>query len=261
MAHRSVRWSRLIPITALLVVTTGVAASPIRDAWLPLVSNPLGFWNNTTPTPTAKGSTPPIASAGIRRDNAELEAPFVMAPDRMQFLVTSPRTARAANSVSKDREEKEQATDATAAYSSTSSPSRRGRNTRGGGSGGGGDFVGGGGLNGSRASPSIGSPRSYPKTNARVGGGSSNGNGRPSSPGSGGGSAAAPAPPAAGGVFNDHMSGMPDLTGKGDKDKNGPGNDKGKGPNLASSPEPSSLMLFATGLAAAAGAVRRRLRR
>jgi hypothetical protein len=247
----------------LLVITTGVAASPIRDAWLPLVSNPLGFWNNTEPTPTAKGSQPLIVSSGIRRDNAELEAPFVMAPDRMQFLVTSPRTARAANGVSKDRDEKDRGTDSTAFSSSSSSSSRRGRNSRVSGSGGGGgDFVGGGGLNGGRASPSIGSPRSYPVTNTRVGGGNGNGNGRPSSPGSGGGgSSAAPAPPAAGGgIFSDHTSGMADLTGKGNN-KNGPGLDKGKGPNLASSPEPSSLMLFATGLAAAAGAVRRRLRR
>jgi hypothetical protein len=249
----------------LLVITTGVAASPIRDAWLPLVSNPLGFWNNTEPTPTAKGSQPLIASSGIRRDNAELEAPFIMAPDRMQFLVTSPRTARAANSVSKDREEKDRGMDATAFSTSSSSSSRRGRNSRVSRSGGGGgDFGGGGGLNGGRASPSIGSPRSYPVTNTRVGGGSgSSGGGRPASPGSGngGGSSAAPAPPAAGGgIFNDHTSGMADLTGKGDN-KNGPGLGKGKGPNLASSPEPSSLMLLATGLAAAAGAVRRRLRR
>ena len=84
MAHPAFRWSRLLPITALLVVTTGVAAAPIRQAWLPIVARPLGLNIGTMPT-AERSPCHCCVSETVRRDNVELEAPLTNAPDRLQL--------------------------------------------------------------------------------------------------------------------------------------------------------------------------------
>src|SRR5688572_7359971 len=157
MAHPAFRWSRLLPITALLVVTTGLAAAPIRQAWLPIVARPLGLTIGAMP----KASAPTLVTANetVRRDNAELAGPLTNAPDLQEVLARSTSSAEATASRADERRADAPAWTAGGAY-------RRGGNSAGrttvGSRSGSAGFGGSGGLLGSRASPSIGPPRSYP---------------------------------------------------------------------------------------------------
>lgn len=61
-------------------------------------------------------------------------------------------------------------------------------------------------------------------------------------------------------LFGEHKAGLKELTGS-VTTKNPPLDQAAYGPtNVAVTPEPSTLLLFGTGIAAAAGAIRRRLR-
>jgi hypothetical protein len=92
--------------------------------------------------------------------------------------------------------------------------------------------------------------------NGQVSSGGGNGGGAGIGSGSGGSGG-----PGGGGIFNEHRHGLPDLTGNGGGSFTNPGGGGGGiGPNVAANPEPSTIFLLGTGLIAAAGSVRRRLR-
>jgi hypothetical protein len=258
MAHPAFRWSRLLVITALLVITTGVAAAPFRDAWLPIVGRPLNLWNNGAikMPPTA---APLLVSRDLVTPQRMVDAPFIVAPDRLDY-----RVSRAGSSNS-GRDDSSPAY--SSSWSSQTASRNAGRRSRaysgngwGGGSGGGSgrfsdtSFARRSGSYNRDNSPTNAGSRSSGSSSAT--GSASNGGGGGGNRGPSGGNGGADD------LFTDHGKGLPDLSGSADSLLGNGGVAGGKnGPRLASSPEPSSILLFGTGIVAVAGALRRRMRR
>ena len=140
----------------------------------------------------------------------------------------------------------------TASLTPTSSRGRSRAGGSGGGPGGGGGVSGNGGNTATTASAPNG-----PKTDRPASGSPASGNGRGNSGGSGGGSGNGSGP-----VFNDHAPSVGDLVddtiaGLGDVAAPGVSGDVSPG-GLSHTPEPTSLLLMATGVAGVLAARRRR---
>jgi hypothetical protein len=261
MAYRPIKRVEVLTLTALLVITTGIAAAPVRNMLAPLVAHPLSQWLGRAP---AAASTVQPETQSARVDSSadiELSAPLIAAPPRLSYTVAS-----GGNGTTQSATESERAS-ASSSDSGERRETRRGDNSRFRGSRSAGAQYG----LGYGAMGRLDNPR---QTNQRVGGDSeSNRSTTQNASGSSG----------SGGVlgsdrkeskeskqvakeekstdlFGEHKAGMPEL--KGDhKVKNSPQSGKGiGGGTVAVNPEPSTLFLFGTGIVAAAGAIRRRLR-
>jgi hypothetical protein len=235
--------------TALVVVTAGIAATPLRKSLTPFVAKPLGSWaipigrpSGQPTAPTAYHSSPaPATPAG---DLTPLTEPrdYTLARNDSEIVPLGDVTEHGRGG-------------AAASSTETGGSWKLGPKARSWGFG--------------RAGTSGGLGRSGFGGAGSIGRGIGNGGSRLGSAGSesesGSGSAGSGAGGSQGGVgtvpiFGDHKSGLPELTGS---ISTGPGAgtvSAGK-TNLASNPEPSTMLLFGTGLASAAGALRRRLRR
>jgi hypothetical protein len=234
----------------------------MRNSLLPLIGRPFGIWNNA-PLPSVPA---PFVDAQLVTTTARLDvdSPLTTAPDRLGFVAAPTGATMAeraeyilANSSAgaewRSRADNDNGND---------NRGRRWRNGYGGGGGGGGwgnasysrGQNGGGFVPNQRTDSSQGSRQGSSSSGGASGGGGAS----TSNPGNGGG---APSTQKPGEIFTEHRSGMGDLTGsKGHNGKPGAGGINGKG-TVAVNPEPSTLLLFGTGMAAVAGAVRRRLRR
>jgi len=240
-------------LTIVVIVATGMTAAPVRHALTPLIGQQLGPWLGHAPT------TAPLLVAqsdvSASRD-MQLEEP-IGAPGPMSYSRTAAGHSAADHLAKAERE------------SHSESDSARGHGNgrlndrfsdlwlnRIGGSAlsfpGGGDRIRAAGKN------FTGNPQAAAAKSSA----SSNGSGRSNSGGGGSDHAADPKkgdnkpndPP---GLFNEHKVGLGEL--KGNKNGDDPGTAIGGG-TVAVNPEPSTLFLFGTGMALAAGSIRRRLR-
>jgi hypothetical protein len=193
------------------------------------------------------------ASAATTRD-IDLDAPLIAAPDRLSYSSGSNGKGGAEDTDKADKSD----SDARPAWVDYAG-SRRGNHATG----------------GNRSSASLehgafgGRLGSMSRSDARAGGDSESArssNGTSSASGSGKSGGPKNGDPGDAkkkdpdDLFGGHKSGLPEL--KGDqKVKNSPLPGKGVGgSNVAVNPEPSTLFLFGTGIVAAAGAIRRRLK-
>jgi hypothetical protein len=244
--HPSFRWRRIVPLVAVLV-TTGVAAAPIRGKLLSLVGNPLGLWNVTT-APIAHVAP---SSSVAPRFGAELDAALITAPDRLEHgSAGASGTARIIRETVYVRW-----TDYLGSRrggQNSSSGVRRGWGGRWAVGGGNGGSVAGGGGGGQRrrGEETARSASNSTNSNRSSGGGSSsNGSSKPNKKPSGNASAT---------QFAEHRLGLPELShGLGLGPLQG---SLGAAASAAATPEPATFLLLGTGLVAAAGAMRRRMR-
>jgi len=249
--HRSIRKAQVLTLMVVLVVATGMTAAPVRHALTPLIAHPLGAWLGHTPT---AGSgvlvTGEPALAAESRD--ALDVPIGI-PAPLSY------SANGGHSAAEHLARAESETWSSAADNGGSRQSGRRLNDR---------FTE---LRQSRYG--AGSFAFSRDVGSRVGAGTTGRNDSeessrvtPSRSGSSapsyGGGGASPDPkkdeklkdP----LFNEHKSGLPDLSGGHKGPKDAPGKAFGSG-KVAVNPEPSTLFLFGTGIAFVAGALRRRL--
>ena len=237
----------------VLVVATGMTAAPVRHALTPLIAHPLGAWLGHTPT---AGSgvlvTGEPALAAESRDALDvpigIPAPLSYSANvghsaaehvaRAESEVRSSAADVGGGSRQSGRRLNDRFTELRQSrYGASSFAFSRDVGSR----------VGAGttGRNDSEESSRV--------TSSRWGS---------SARSYGGGGGASPDPkkdeklkdP----LFNEHKSGLPDLSGGHKGPKDAPGKAFGSG-KVAVNPEPSTLFLFGTGIAFVAGALRRRL--
>jgi hypothetical protein len=247
MKVRIVKWHRLLALSALVVVTTGITAAPLRKSLAPVLENPLGSWSIRKPA--AQVARPQAAQVSRLASARNDESAFASGTVASGRLVDSVIASKGVGPFELGIVSPEHGA---AAYSVGDRGGRKSREWKFGNSrssaGGRWGNIGGGGFGGARFGRSGGATG---PGNAGAGGGSGSG------VGSGGGSGRNDRDDS---IFNEHKSGFPELTGK--KPGHGPGGTVvGSGPTLAHNPEPSTLILFGTGLATALGTIRRRLRR
>jgi hypothetical protein len=265
---KAFKWLRLFPITVLLLATAGVAAAPMRQSLLPLIGRPFGIWNNATfPSVHAPFVDVQLAATTARLDDGTAR---ITVPDRLAFVAAPTGPATLA-----ERAEYILANSSSSAVIESQSGNDRSDNRGGGwrsaagGSGGPGGFGGstytrgqngGGFVSNARSDAAQGGARQESASSSPTA--SSVGGRGPSNSGGGGGHADAPAAAKPSEIFKEHRSGMKELTGNNGWHGNKPGTGGVRGGGtVAVNPEPSTLLLFGTGIAAVAGAVRRRLRR
>lgn len=253
MKLRIDKWRHyLVALTAIVVVATGLAATPLRKSLAPFVSKPLGSWS----LPVARPSGQASASTEFHAGSATATR-----IDELGGIAALPDSTLARNGA--DLVDLGDVTE----HGAGGQSSRDGGDSRQSGnwnldkSGSGKSFgfsrsgsVGYSARSGFSGSSSIG--RGTGKSSGGSGSGGGNG-----SAGSGSGGGSAREERGDGSIFKEHNSGFPELTGR---KKHGPGSGGASGggkPNLSSNPEPSTLILFGTGFVTAVGTIRRRLRR
>jgi hypothetical protein len=240
-----------VVITAVLVVTTGVAAAPFRDAWLPLVGHPLNLWSNGGAIRMPPTPAPLLVSRDLMTPQRMVDAPFIVAPERLDYRISQAGS-------SDDRRGESNRNDSAWSSQGASRSAGRSRASSGGG------WSGGGGS-GRFAGASFNSGRrsgSYNRDNSPSNSSGSRNSGSSSSSVSNRGGGGSSGKGGADDLFGEHDKGLGDLIGRGGdlsvQTINAPGKHGG---GIASSPEPSSMLLFGTGIVAVAGALRRRMRR
>lgn len=247
MKLRTDKWRHyLVAFTALVVVATGLAATPLRKSLTPFVTKPLGSWSLPVARSTGLATVPTAfrpASASVATGSivelggaTSASADFTLARNGSTGLIdlgdVTEHSGQNAGAASGDGGSRQ-------GGDSNGRSSRFGNSFRWGRSGGVG-YAGGSAFSGSGS----------------IARGSSG-----SRSGSGGGSAGSGGINDPGPIFNDHKSGFPELTGR-KLGAVGSGGLAASGRStLASNPEPSTLILFGTGLITAVGTIRRRLRR
>jgi hypothetical protein len=250
MKLRLNKWRHyLVALTALVAVATGIAATPLRKTLTPFVTRPLGSWS--LPVARSTGQTTPTtefhASSAVASRTDELEGLAALSDRKLAPAGGGELADAAAGEVVEHGS-------GSAGSSKNDDNGRQGDGWKLGSQRGGRSFsfgrsggasYSGAGRSAFSGSGSIGRAGSSNSENGSGGGGGGSARGGINDPGP---------------IFNEHKSGLPELTG-------GTGNAAGGGSvitgraTLASNPEPSTLILFGTGLATAVGSIRRRLRR
>ena len=248
MKLRLNKWRHyLVALTALVAVATGIAATPLRKSFTPFVTRPLGSW-----------SLPVARSTGQATPAAEFHASSAVASrtDELEGLAAlgDRKLAPAGGALSETNVVPDDVVEHGSGSASSASDDKRqgdswklgsqksGRSFSFGRSGG--ASYSGAGRSAFSGSGSIGRAASSNSENGSGGGGSARGGINDPGP-----------------IFNEHKSGLPELTGGKLEAAAGGGAVIGGRATLASNPEPSTLILFGTGLATAVGSIRRRLRR
>jgi hypothetical protein len=266
MNYRKIKRFQILFLTALLIVTTGIAAAPVRKIWAPLVSRPFGQWlGDSRIRANAQQSARLSADASqSRKTSASLGAGYAITdsgssgPGRRVLTDDVSRSeassSRAGGSQRYESSSAAKGGDYSGGSSHLAQVSLPGHS--GGGSAGAASAGGGSGSARMETAPRTerakGVPSLAPSRPPN--------NGQPGNSDGGKGPADVGKPKDPGGLFGEHKTGLDQLTGSGSR-KNSPldGGLVGGG-SVAVNPEPSTLLLFGTGIAAAAGAVRRRLR-
>jgi PEP-CTERM motif-containing protein len=247
MKLRLNKWRHyLVALTALVAVATGIAATPLRKTFTPFVTRPLGSW-----------SLPVARSTGQATPAAEFHASSAVASrtDELEGLAAlgDRKLAPAGGALSDSGVVRDEVLEHGSGSASTNDNGRQGDNWKIGSQKSGRSFsfgrsggagYSGGGRSAFSGSGSIGRAGSSNSANASGGGGSARGGINDPGP-----------------IFNEHKSGLPELTGGKLGAAAGGGAVIGGRATLASNPEPSTLILFGTGLATVVGSIRRRLRR
>ena len=248
MKLRLNKWRHyLVALTALVAVATGLAATPLRKTLTPFVTRPLGSWS--LPVARSTGQTTPAtefhaSSAGASRTD-ELEGLAALSDRKLAPAGDAIAEAAAGDVVEHG----------SGSAASTSTDERQDKGWKLGSEKSGRSFSFGR-SGGARYSP--GSGRSAFSGSGSIGRAGSSGSNSDNASGGGGSARGGVNDP--GPIFNEHKSGLPELTG-GKLQAAGGGAVIGGRATLASNPEPSTLILFGTGLATAVGSIRRRLRR
>lgn len=257
------KWTRVLAFFSLIVMTTAMAASPVRDALWPLASRQLARLTPTAPQPLANDVSSDVARSGFpgrdpattplaEPDQFAARSASAATAGRQPFTVAS---APAASSMVVSADELEEALSPGGGSSRfdvgpwrsspATAPARAGsaslRRSNG--------FATGAGWNGA-SSDARGDVRGGGNAGGRTGGTGSS----PSSS-----SANVPAAPASSEIFTEYQS---PLTQAGSSTGSaGAGSLTSlTAATVSSSPEPSTLLLFGTGLAAVARGLRNRLR-
>lgn len=246
--HRSIRKAQVLTLMVVLVVASGMTAAPVRNALTPLIAHPLSEWLGHTPT-----AGPGVLVTGEPALAAEshdgLDVPIGI-PAPLSY------SANSGHSAAEHLARAEGETWSSAADDGGSRQNGRRLNDR---------------FTELRQTRYGGSSFAFSRdVGSRIGAGTTghsdteeSSRSTPSRSGSapgfsaGGGSSLPDPKKEEKGLFSEHKSGLPDLAGhKGPKEAPGKAIGAGK---VAVNPEPSTLLLFGTGIAFVAGALRRRL--
>lgn len=234
---------RIFTLCALLALTAGIAAAPVRHTFAPLVARQLHAWGwssgplVTELAPVSGQSTHLDAAPGVVIVPAQ-PARYVEAAGG---IVSSAGTAKDSNGA-ETIDRSNNSGSGSRSYIAGAARTHRTGGAPAGPLSGGAAGSGAGIASNQHAGASGSTPASTSASGRFIGQG-----------------------PDPGALFPEHKAGLPELTGdKSGKtrpvgDGNFPGGPRGD-PKVAANPEPSSLLLLATGLAAAARALRRRLR-
>jgi len=258
MKLRLNKWRHyLVALTALAVVATGLAATPLRKTLTPFVTKPLGSW--TLPVARSTGQTTPAtefhAASAVASRTDELGG--LAALSERKLTPAAPAGGALADAAA--GEVVEHGSGSAGSSASTGDKGRQGDSWKLGSEKSGRSFSFG--RTGGGSASYAGAGRSAFSGSGSIGRAGSSGSKAENASGGGGSARGGINEP--GPIFNEHKSGLPELTGG----QSGAGAGAGGGvvigarTTLASNPEPSTLILFCTGLVTAVGSIRRRLRR
>jgi len=243
----------LVALTALAAIATGIAATPLRKSLTPFVTRPLGSWS--LPVARSTGQATPAtefhASSAVASRADELEGLAALsdrklAPAGADLAQGGEVVEHGGGGAASGQGNGRQGDDSGYRNESSARAFRLGRW--------GSTSFAGGGRPAFYGSGSIGRAGSTASSNGSSSASASAGGGSGSGSGSGAGTNDS------GPIFNEHKAGLPELTGTTNLAP-GAGAVLSGQSTLASNPEPSTLILFGTGLMTAVGSIRRRLRR